>query len=36
MKKFINNTTIAMTMIAMFGALTLNAQNYTKEQKAVW
>ena len=36
MKKLINYTAIAMTMIAMFGAVTLNAQICTKEQKAVW
>lgn len=36
MKKFINYTVISITMIVMFGASTLNAQNFTKEQKAVW
>ncbi len=36
MKKLINYTAIAMTMIALFGVLTLNAQICTKEQKAVW
>ncbi len=36
MKKLINYTAIAITMIAMFGTLTLNAQICTKEQKAVW
>ncbi len=36
MKKLINYRAVAMTVIAIFGALTLNAQIYSKEQKAVW
>lgn len=36
MKKLINYTAIATTMMALFGTLTLNAQICTKEQKAVW
>jgi hypothetical protein len=36
MKTQIYYTVISITMIAMFGVSTLNAQNYTKEQKAVW
>ncbi len=36
MKKLMNYAAIAVTMIALLGASTLHAQEWTKEQKAVW
>ena len=36
MKKLMNYAAIAVTMIAFLGASTLNAQEWSKEQKEVW